>query len=153
MARKVSRLTAVTIKAAKQRGYYADSGNLYLQVSAFGTKSWIFRYLRRGKLADMGLGPLHTVTLAEARQKATAYRKLLIEGIDPKDARDEQREQARLRREVCDVRTVRRCLRKGASRQVDERQARRPMVRHTEHIRFARVWIIASAGSRHGACL
>ena len=30
-----------------------------------------------------GLGPLHTVTLAEAREKAKACRQLLIEGRDP----------------------------------------------------------------------
>ena len=77
MTRKVNRLSDPKIKAAKARGYYADGGNLYLQVSEWrakdGTvaqsKSWIFRYSRDGKLADLGLGPWPTIGLADARQR------------------------------------------------------------------------------------
>src|SRR6476661_8864529 len=96
MTHGINRLTTTTVKAVKARGYYADGGNLYLQVSTFGTKSWIFRYLRQGKLCDLGLGPLHTIDLPEARQKATEYRKLLVEGKDPKGTRDQAREQRKL---------------------------------------------------------
>jgi integrase len=44
----------------------------------------------------MGLGPLADVTLAEARQKALAARKLRLEGVDPIEARKAQRTAARL---------------------------------------------------------
>ena len=42
---------------ALKRGYYADGGGLYLQVSATGSKSWVFRYRGRagGRLREMGL--------------------------------------------------------------------------------------------------
>jgi len=40
-----------------------------------------------GKPFAMGLGPTHTVSLAEARQKALDARKLLIDGINPLVAR------------------------------------------------------------------
>jgi integrase len=40
-----------------------------------------------GRAREMGLGPLHSVTLAEARAKAAAARKLKTEGIDPIEAR------------------------------------------------------------------
>jgi hypothetical protein len=36
---------------------------------------------------EMGLGPLHTVTLSEARNTAQRYRWLLVEGVDPLDRR------------------------------------------------------------------
>jgi hypothetical protein len=36
-----------------------------------------------GKPFGMGLGPTHTVSLAEARQKALEARKMLIEGVNP----------------------------------------------------------------------
>src|SRR4029077_18678152 len=36
-----------------------------------------------GRQRYMGLGPIHDVTLAEAREKAAAARKLRLEGIDP----------------------------------------------------------------------
>lgn len=90
MARKIHRLSAKTIAAIREPGYYPDGGNLYLQVSRWGTKSWIFRYMR-GKSRDMGLGPLHTVSLADARNKATACRRLLLDGLDPLEAREARR--------------------------------------------------------------
>lgn len=74
-------------------GLHADGGNLYLQVTA-GAKgnrrlSWIFRYQRQGgKARDMGLGAIHTVSLAEARETAREYRQLLRRGIDPIEHRD-----------------------------------------------------------------
>jgi Arm DNA-binding domain len=43
---------------------------LYLPVSAFDTKAWVFRYMLDGRARKMGLGPLHTVVLAEARKRA-----------------------------------------------------------------------------------
>ena len=42
----------------------------------------------------MGLGPVHTVTLAEARDKAREARKLILEGVDPIEAK-RARKQAR----------------------------------------------------------
>lgn len=68
-------------------GYFGDGGGLWLQVSSAGTKSWVFRFALAGRAREMGLGPLHTVTLAEAREKALECRKLLINGIDPIEAR------------------------------------------------------------------
>ena len=62
---------------------------LYLQIAAAGSKSWIFRYRMNGRKTprDMGLGPVHTVTLAEAREKAREARKLILEGADPIEAK------------------------------------------------------------------
>jgi Arm DNA-binding domain len=83
MARVVGKLTALSVTQAKKRGYYSDGGGLFLQVGATGSKSWVFRYREAGRLHEMGLGPTHTVTLAEARQKALECRKLRLEGHDP----------------------------------------------------------------------
>jgi integrase len=44
----------------------------------------------------MGLGPLHTVSLSEARTKAREARQLRLEGVDPIDARQAKRSQAKL---------------------------------------------------------
>lgn len=87
MARALNRLSARRVATVAEAGYYADGGGLYLQLTATGSKSWIFRFTRHGKTRDMGLGPLHTVSLAEARIVATAARKALLDGIDPLDAR------------------------------------------------------------------
>src|SRR5262245_18612422 len=87
MARTLSRLTAMKVQRAKAPGMYADGGSLYLRIAPGGSKQWVFRYARRGRLRDLGLGPVHTLALAEAREKARDARKLLLEGIDPIDAK------------------------------------------------------------------
>ena len=87
MGRTVEKLTALAVNRAKEPGYYGDGGGLYLQVSRTGTKSWIFRYVRAGKERQMGLGPLHTVSLAQAREHARKCRSMLLAGADPLEAR------------------------------------------------------------------
>ena len=62
-----------------------------LQITATGAKSWLLRYMVAGKPFGMGLGPTHTVSLAEARQKALVARKLLIDGINPLAAKKQNR--------------------------------------------------------------
>lgn len=88
MKRQLLKLSSKSVAAAKKPGYYGDGGGLYLQVSAFGTKSWVFRYTIAGRAREMGLGPLHTVSLAEARQKAVDCRRLVLARVDPIEARD-----------------------------------------------------------------
>ena len=87
MARSVNRLSPRTVATVTERGYYGDGDGLYLQVSAYGTKSWLFRFTLAGKAREMGLGAVNTVTLAEAREEARRCRKLVRDGIDPIEAR------------------------------------------------------------------
>ena len=94
--RSMSRLSALFVGRAKEPGMYADGGGLYLQVSQSGTKSWIFRYALNGREREMGLGPLHTITLADARNLAMEARRLKLSGIDPIDARKADRQAKRL---------------------------------------------------------
>ncbi len=98
MPRTLHRLSPVKVKNTKDTGMYADGGGLYLQVKATdnGTinKSWVFRYAiaethenGRQKERQMGLGSSHTISLADAREKALKCRKLRDQGIDPIEAR------------------------------------------------------------------
>ncbi len=70
---------------------HGDGGGLYLQISPSGAKSWVFRYMLRGKARTMGLGACHTISLAEARQKALECRKLCRDGANPIDLRHQER--------------------------------------------------------------
>src|SRR5262249_43085078 len=83
MARPLHRLTARWVETAKTPGLYAGGGSLYLLIAPVGSKQYIFRYIRNGRLHDMGIGPTHPLSLAEARERATEARKLLLDGIDP----------------------------------------------------------------------
>src|SRR5829696_4178708 len=93
---RTKRLTVASVAALNKPGRYGDGEGLWLQVSQWGTKSWLLRYQRDGQARHMGLGPIGLVTLAEARQKAREARKALLDGTDPLDARREKRAQARL---------------------------------------------------------
>src|SRR3954468_24204540 len=94
MARTVGKLTALKVARDLPPGMYADGAGLYLQVTAAGSKSWIYRFWSRGKGREMGLGSLAAVSLSEARIKAGECRRLRQEGIDPIEARKAHREQA-----------------------------------------------------------
>jgi Arm DNA-binding domain len=84
-------LTALQVTKAVKPGRYGDGHGLYLQVSSSGVKSWLLRYERRGRERWMGLGPLHTVGLKDARDRALNARRQLLDGIDPLDARRAER--------------------------------------------------------------
>jgi integrase len=96
MARTIGKLAALTVNQAQRRGYYSDGGGLYLQVGAAGAKSWVFRFKQAGKLREMGLGPLHTVGLAEARRRAHECRIARLDGRDPIEARRAERMKGKL---------------------------------------------------------
>lgn len=73
--------------AAAGAGKYEDGGGLRLVVSDTGAKKWVLRFTIGGKRREMGLGSVSDVGLAEARDKAAAYRKQAKSGVDPIDAR------------------------------------------------------------------
>ena len=83
MARASNRLTAIAVARTTKPGFYADGHSLYLRIGPTGSKSWVFRYRLAGRLHDMGLGPLHTVSLADARSKALDLRRQRLDGTDP----------------------------------------------------------------------
>ncbi|MGQ8632131.1 tyrosine-type recombinase/integrase [Agrobacterium sp. DKPNP3] len=83
-------LTIKTIAASKSTKL-RDGGGLYLVSKGTG-RYWIFNYTFAGQRREMGLGPLHTVGLADARDKAEAARRLVRSGIDPLAAKREAEE-------------------------------------------------------------
>lgn len=96
MAGGLNKLSAVAVQKTKEPGYYGDGGGLWLQISKLGGKSWVFRFTMNGKAREMGLGPVHTVTLAEARSKALECRKAVAEGRDPIEERKASEARAKL---------------------------------------------------------
>jgi integrase len=94
--RRINKLPPVSLTKAMRPGMHSDGGGLYLQVSESGAKSWIFRYSVNGKAHYHGLGPLQTVSLAQAREKAKACRHLVLDGIDPIAARRAKRNEQQL---------------------------------------------------------
>jgi integrase len=83
MARLVQRLTEAKIRALTKIGLHPDGAGLYLQIRPGGARSWIYRYRLNSRTRDMGLGALVDVSLVRARDKASAARALVNDGIDP----------------------------------------------------------------------
>jgi integrase len=68
-------------------GRYLDQHGLYLNIRGENNQSWLFRYMRDGREHWAGIGPLHTIDLAMARERARAMRVLLLDGRDPLEER------------------------------------------------------------------
>ena len=75
-------LSAAFVRTAPP-GRHCDGNGLYLFVQPSGARSWVQRLVIRGRRRDFGLGSVALVSLAEAREKARANRKLAREGGDP----------------------------------------------------------------------
>jgi integrase len=101
------KLSAVKVARLTAPGMYGDGGGLWLQVTPSGSRSWAFRFMLQGKARQMGLGPLHVLSLAEAREKARLCRRQLVEGIDPLAAKHAARAAARA--DLARERTFRDC--------------------------------------------
>ncbi len=83
MARKIGKLSPAKVAKATKPGVYGDGGGLSLRVSRGAGRSWVFRYQKDGRTHELGLGPAHLVTLAQAREKAREQARLILDGGDP----------------------------------------------------------------------
>ena len=88
---KASKLTHVQASRLKAPGLYGDGAGLWLKVTVHGSKSWIFRFTPlAGRERWMGLGSFPDVSLAEARDAAAEFRKMVRNGLDPLQQKQQQ---------------------------------------------------------------
>src|SRR5437870_10932781 len=99
-----NKLSDAAVQRKKEPGMYGDGQGLWLQVTKGEneniTKSWLFRYKRQGvfggKARKMGLGPYPAVSLAGARERAREAFRLVLDSIDPIEARKAKKVAAQL---------------------------------------------------------
>ncbi len=94
--RGINKLSATKAARLDKPGRYGDGGGLWLQVSKWGTKAWLFRYQLNGRARQMGLGSFNTFSLKEARERARFARQQVADGIDPIEVRRDTKIAARL---------------------------------------------------------
>ena len=87
-------LTDTAIRKAKsadkpQRLF--DGGGMYLEISPAGGKLWRLKYRYGGKEKRLALGTYPDTSLADARERRDAARKLLAMGVDPGEQRRAQK--------------------------------------------------------------
>jgi integrase len=90
MPRRAKGLSAAKVVKARP-GRYGDGVGLYLLVRSPEAKYWIFRYVKAGRVREMGLGPASgraAVSLADARRKARILHDLHRDGRDPLEERN-----------------------------------------------------------------
>lgn len=75
-----------TAKPKEKACKMADGGGLYLEISPKGSKYWRMKCRRASDKKEdrLAFGVYPTITLAEARSRRDAAKKLLSQGIDPK---------------------------------------------------------------------
>lgn len=83
----MGKLSALSVKSAKP-GRHADGDGLYLLVADSGARSWVLRVQVASRRRDIGIGSLGYFTLAQAREKAGALRRVARAGGDPIAERD-----------------------------------------------------------------
>ncbi|WP_136418254.1 integrase arm-type DNA-binding domain-containing protein [Herbaspirillum sp. ST 5-3] len=88
-------LTDLQVRNAKPRekAYkLADGGGMYLEVMPTGSKFWRMSYRQsNGKANRLSFGSYPEISLVRAREKRTEARRLLHDGIDPAQHRDDAR--------------------------------------------------------------
>ena len=95
MPKLVTPLTDAQVKNAKPKTKpykLSDGGGLYLEVMPTGSKLWRMKFKRsNGKESRLAFGSYPEISLADARDKRTAARKLASDGIDLADHRNAQK--------------------------------------------------------------
>jgi integrase len=93
----VHKLSALSVKNAKPGAKLGDGGGLRLEVDRNGNRRWVFRFTSptTGGERFMGLGSADDVGLSDAREAAQAARTLVRQHVDPIEARDAARDQAK----------------------------------------------------------
>lgn len=89
------KLTDAFVSKTTRRGVTWDAvaTGLGLKLLRSGKRVWLLQAKRPGRAyqSKLSLGEYPGVTLADARQKAEAWRALVLKGVDPKDAEADER--------------------------------------------------------------
>ena len=80
----------------KLRARFTDSGGLYLEAAATGSKRWFWKYRHNGKEKRLALGSFPDVSLKAARLARDDARKLQAGGTDPVQQRQMDKAAARV---------------------------------------------------------
>jgi integrase len=81
-------------KPAKKAYVLSDGLGLSLYVPPSGSRYWSFRFSWQGKQSRISLGTYPEVGLKEARSRRDTARELIAKGIDPRQMRRAERQQA-----------------------------------------------------------
>ena len=94
MPKIVPPLTDIQVKNAKPKDKpykLADGAGLYLEIMPTGSKLWRMKFQQaNGKESRLAFGSYPEISIAQAREKRDAARKLKADNVDPGEAKREQ---------------------------------------------------------------
>lgn len=101
MARKATPLTNTQVKQTKPSDKLcklSDGDGLQLWVKPSGSKLWMLDYTHpiTKKRSSMAFGPYPALTLADARKRRAEARELIVNGVDPKEHKDDKHRERQL---------------------------------------------------------
>lgn len=120
-------LTDIAVRSAKptdKQQKLSDSGGLYLLVHPNGSKYWRLKYRVLGKEKVLALGVYPQVSLSDARSKREDAKRLLANGKDPSQVKQEQKANAKSEAANTFESVAREWLKKKAAKQVDKTRNR-----------------------------
>lgn len=104
MPRKAQKLTPKEVSKLQPPGPRPDGNprsrfvavggvpGLNLQITSGGTRSWVLQYSVNGRVRSMGLGSYDEINLSEARAAAKEWRKIIRQGRDPLQEKQDARQ-------------------------------------------------------------
>ncbi|NBX85924.1 MAG: disulfide bond formation protein B [Proteobacteria bacterium] len=87
-------LSELKVKSAKPKDKIYrlfDDHGLYLEINPNGGKYWCFKYLIEGRERRMAFGVYPDISLADARSRREAARKLVANGADPAELKQAEK--------------------------------------------------------------
>lgn len=88
---KLTDRAIINIKPSDKLEKYYDGAGLHLAVLPSGAKSWRYSYRCKGKQKLLTIGEYPTISLKKAREKLMEAKRLLADGVDPAEHKQEMK--------------------------------------------------------------
>jgi integrase len=93
--------TAIRNLKPREKPYkVSDFDGLFVLVKPSGSRLWQFKYRIGGKEKLLSIGPYPETSLAQARAKRDAARSMVANGVDPSEAKQEQKRRSQMQDRV-----------------------------------------------------
>src|ERR1700722_18595951 len=91
LVNRLTNLIVMGVEPSNRPKRISDGRGMYLEISPAGGRLWRLKFRFAGKENCMSLGAYPDVSLAKARQRREAARRLIADGVNPVERRRAQK--------------------------------------------------------------